>query len=92
MTLSELGTERTIGPNQEDTLFCWLFAIANSIYSSMWAKLDMLRLFESVFNKLLKNIPDRKAEKFLNQQDLTRIIRREICFGLIPKTLKRKFS
>ena len=33
----------------------------------------------------------KKVEAFLHQSGLTRIIRREICFGLIPKTLKRKF-
>ena len=32
------------------------------------------------------------AEHFLQQKGLTRIIRREISFGLIPKTLTRKSS
>ena len=42
--MSQLGVE-TIGPDQGETLFCWLFAIANSIFSSMWAKLGMSTLF-----------------------------------------------
>ena len=45
--MSELGTEKTIGPKQEDTLLCWLFAIANSIYGSVRAKLGKFILFGS---------------------------------------------
>ena len=34
----------------------------------------------------------KRGEKFLERKDLCRIIRREILFGLIPKTLKRKLE
>ena len=47
-----------------------------------------------MFNFLAEISDDQiktEAEKFLRQKGLSRIIRREICFGLIPKTLKRKF-
>ena len=42
----------------------------------------------------LGNVSDtekrNQATKFLQRKDLCQIVRREICFGLIPKTLKRK--
>ena len=31
-----------------------------------------------------------RATEFLNRKDLYQIIRREICFGLVPKTLTRE--
>ena len=44
----------------------------------------------------LGNVSDtekrNQATKFLQRKDLYQIVRREICFGLIPKTLKRKLK
>ena len=110
--MSEMGAEKTTGPDQKDTLFCWLFAIANSIKASMWAKLEGISTMDIppgysrryrqesdqsivllfVCNEFLdRQTPSsQEARKFLCQKDLTRIIRREICFGLVPKTLKCK--
>ena len=80
--MSASGTERTLGSRQKDTLFCWLFALANSIKSSMCTKVGQNNCFDQSRSEV---------DSFLDRRDLTRVIRREICFGLVPKTLQRKF-
>ena len=81
MSKSETGTN--VVQKQKNTQLCWLYATAESIHSSMSVKLDQTELSEH---------DEEKAKNFLNQKSLVRTIRQEICFGLIPKTLKRKFS
>ena len=58
---------------------------------------DEKRLVEYFCLSLLNNlekISDSEvkayAAEFLSRNNLQQIIRREICFGLIPKTLQRK--
>ena len=85
-TLSKTVT-RTIVENQGETEFCWLFSLANAIVSSLWVRLDTVRFYNirSLFG--LK----RKATDFLNRKDLRQKLRRELSFGLFPKTLIGKF-
>ena len=40
--------------------------------------------------KVTNEEANNRATKFLNRKDLCQIIRREICFGLVPKTLTGK--
>ena len=89
VTLTKTGIE-----NQGHTSFCWLFAVARSVVKSMWMKLgssydpdpELIKNLGTVSDTEIKN----RATKFLQQKNLYQIVRREICFGLIPKTLKRK--
>ena len=45
-------------------------------------------VLETITNTGIKSL----ATEFLSRKDLYQIVRREICFGLIPKTLKRKLE
>ena len=85
-TLSKTVT-RTIVENQGETEFCWLFSLANAIVSSLWVRLKSVRFykFRSFFGS------KRKATDFLSRKDLRQKLRRELSFGLFPKTLIGKF-
>ena len=92
--MTESGTERTLGGIQGDTLLCWLFATANSLYSSMCVRLSKSSRgrYEDIHKLDENSMIFDKCFDFLHQENLIRTIRREICFGLIPKTLKRKHT
>ena len=47
---------------------------------------SLISFSDQVSDEEIKN----RAADFLNRKDLRQIIRREICFGLIPKTLTRE--
>ena len=93
-TLSKTVTKTIEG--QGETEFCWLFSLANVIVSSLWTRVGKFpsqpQLFEAQFSGEITD-PDlkREAKKFLNRKDLRQKIRRELCFGLFPKTLRSKF-
>ena len=82
--------------NQGETEFCWLFSLANVIVSSLWVRLRMIIFIKSLKTLFLENATDadlkRKASDFLNRKDLRQKVRRELLFGLFPKTLKGEFS
>ena len=95
MTLTKTGIE-TI-ENQGETSFCWLFAVARSIVRSMWMRSGLILVVPPrVSRKILVNVSSTEtrnlAIEFLQRKKLYQIVRREICFGLIPKTLKRKLK
>ena len=82
--------------DQGETEFCWLFSLANVIVSSLWVRLRMIIFIKSLKTLFLENATDtdlkRKASDFLNRKDLRQKVRRELLFGLFPKTLKGEFS
>ena len=92
--MSKIGTETVTVDQQGDTSFCWLFAVAFSIVQSMWTRLGFFLSSFIYKKKFSEKVPDEetknRAAEFLNRKDLRQIIRREICFGLIPKTLTRE--
>ena len=92
--MSKIGTETITVEQQGDTSFCWLFAVAFSIVQSMWTRLGFSSVKSYFIKKFSEKVSDEetknRAAEFLNRKDLRQIIRREICFGLIPKTLTRE--
>ena len=75
--------------------FCWLYALADSIVASLWirlGKIDIQRVkSNSDFSEKVRNVvvKERGAD-FLRRHDLKQKIRRELYFGLFPKTHKGK--
>ena len=92
-TLSKTVTRETI-ENQGETEFCWLYSLANSIVSSLFVRLGKLFyqcthpafIEEKVTDADLK----QEATEFLNRPDLRQKLRRQLLFGLFPKTLTSK--
>ena len=100
-TLSTTVNNTTI-ENQGKTELCWLFALANVIMWSLQVRvrkfqhlISTIKLLTSILSKLLGEVQDtvlkQIAINFLNRKDLRQKIRRELLFGLFPKTLKGKF-
>ena len=56
-------------------------------FFSQFQMCEVQLFLETVTDAEIKN----QATEFLHRKDLCQIIRREICFGLIPKTLKGKY-
>ena len=61
------------------------------------AKRSVLRIMSSIetiecnfLEKVSNSELQKCAEEFLKREDLYQIVRREILFGLVPKTFKRK--
>ena len=88
--LSKTVTKTPI-ENQGETEFCWLYSLANVIVSSLWVRLRML--YFSVLNSklIVGHVTDtglkQAATDFLERKDLRQKLRRELQFGLFPKTL-----
>ena len=89
-TLSKTVTKTTI-ENQGETEFCWLYSIANVIVSSLWVRLRMFYFSVPNSKLFLGRVTDsglkKAATDFLNRKDLRQKLRRELQFGLFPKTL-----
>ena len=90
VTLSKTVTKTTI-ENQGETELCWLYSLVNAVVSSLLVRLRMLSYHTSNFMFLggVKNAGIQEAaKKLLDRKDLRQKIRRELLFGLLPKTLK----
>ena len=78
--------------NQGENELCWLYSITNVIVSSLWVRLGMFCYHISSSMLFLGEVPDTElkqtATELLNRKDLRQKIRRELLFGLFPKTLK----
>ena len=87
---------RTMVQNQGENEFCWLFSLANAIVSSLWVRLRMFSYIEKFLTLILVEVTDaglkQEATDFLNRKDLRQKLRRELLFGLFPKTLRGKVS
>ena len=95
VSLSKLGTESIKFEDQGDTQFCWLFALAQSIVASLRVRLGTaFYMTKPVLSNFLARVTNiivkHDTSLFLKKRDINQVIRRELCFGLIPKTLKRK--
>ena len=59
-------------------------------------RFDMQLIARTTNRKHLEKVSNtetrNRATEMLKRKDLYQIVRREICFGLIPKTLKRKLK
>ena len=82
--------------NQGDTEFCWLYSVANAIVSSLWVRLRKFYHHVLKFYVFKGHVTDaglkKAATDFLNRKDLRQKVRRELLFGLFPKTLNGKCS
>jgi len=71
-------TDFTRTHKQGKTEFCWLYSVSTSVKKSMLVKTDSLPPGDV----------KTKALAFLQRSDLHQILRKEILFGLIPKTVQ----